>query len=391
MKSGSHEGRRLRPVAAGAALLRRRRSLDPRLRLRGDRQPQRGGRRHRRRPSRRGQRRTGALLATQLRCRGVRGRRRRVPRRRTSYCTSVPAPACAGSRRWACCASTSPIQSSPSTRPAGRSTSTSGRTFEGAAHRGNFAGGAAGAVAARSLAGRCSPRAARAALLALARRWLPAGLTVGEVQRHRRAAAARHATFAIAIRRSAWICASRTRRRDSRRSALLARRLHVEARAGRMACASCSFRRPRRSRRPTAAARDPWVAPLDMQRRRPAACARRTAARRCSRPSWSQPRAWLAAAGSAATSRRAQLELDSPDGQFDAPARVSPPAPRLKQLQAKFRWRAGEHAVGGNAGGHGLRRCAARSTAALDVPVKLKLTGTLAPARDDAADTGART
>ena len=90
-------------------------------------------------------------------------------------------------------------------------------------------------------------------------------------------------------------------------------------------------------------------------------------------------RASLAGSWSGNSIEATNLALESPEGTIDLSARIGARAPKLQHLQAKFRWRAGEHQWAGTLAATGASETLELS-AALDLPVKVRLASTLAPA-----------
>jgi translocation and assembly module TamB len=207
-------------------------------------------------------------------------------------------------------------------------------------------------------------------LLALSRRWLPAGLTVDEVRgtvagtlrihnlRYRNSPAGMDLTIDDAVLEFAAL-------------ALLSRRLHVER--ARVDGLRLTLSTPTIAS-PPGGARDPWAAPLDMQvddlRLARGELQRIDAAPFVVRE-LNLAASWI---GSDIVAR--SLELDSPDGQLTLSGRVAPPLPRLKELNARFRWRLGVHEWRGTLGARGVHQ-GLELAAALESPVVMKLAATL--------------
>ena len=207
-------------------------------------------------------------------------------------------------------------------------------------------------------------------LLALSRRWLPAGLTVDEVRgtvagtlrihnlRYRDPAVGMDLTVDDAVLEFAAL-------------ALLSRRLHVE-RAQVDGLRLTLFTPTIAS--PPGSARDPWAAPLDMQVDE-LRLARGELLRTNGAPfvvrKLNLAASWI---GSDIVAR--SLELESPDGQLTLSARVAAPLPRLKELKAEFRWRIGEREWSGTLGARGAHE-GLELAAALESPVSMKLAATL--------------
>ena len=221
------------------------------------------------------------------------------------------------------------------------------------------------------------------ALLALSRRWLPAGLVVEEIsgtvagQLHVRNLRYRDTTVGMDL-----LVEDATF--ETAALALLSRRLHVEKaqvdgfRLVLFAPTTPGAPKP---------ARDPWAAPLDMQVDDLRLL--RGELRRADAASFVVRSLHLAGSWIGTDIEARTLELESPDGSLTLSARVSPPAPRLKRLQASFRWRAGEHEWSGVLDARGTHD-ALQLEATLDSPLGMKLAGTLAGLRVDAGKSGWR-
>ncbi len=123
--------------------------------------------------------------------------------------------------------------------------------------------------------------------------------------------------------------------------------------------------------------RDPWVAPLDMQ------LDEIHLTRAELRWPEAQPlvvsRLELAASWIGPDIEARKLELESPDGQVSLSTRLGARAPKLRELEARFRWRQGDHQWAGTLGARGDRANLALD-AALESPVRAALKGVLAPA-----------
>jgi translocation and assembly module TamB len=129
---------------------------------------------------------------------------------------------------------------------------------------------------------------------------------------------------------------------------------------------------------PPAIKRDPWQAPLAM--RFDELLLRRGELRRPQAAPFRILRASLAGSWSGTSIEASKLALESPEGTINLAARIGPRAPKLQHLQAEFRWRAGEHQWAGTLGATGASETLELS-AALDLPVKVRLASTIAPAR----------
>ena len=158
--------------------------------------------------------------------------------------------------------------------------------------------------------------------------------------------------------------------------ALLSRRLHVE-RAEIEGVLLTLFPATAPVAAPPENKRDPWQAPLDMrfdelllvrgELRRPQAAPFRIL------------RASVAGSWRGTSIEASKLTLESPDGTISLAARIGARAPKLQHLQAEFRWRAGEHQWAGTLGATGANQTLELS-AALDLPLKVRIASTLAPA-----------
>jgi translocation and assembly module TamB len=214
------------------------------------------------------------------------------------------------------------------------------------------------------------------ALLAMSRRWLPAGLTVDEISGtvsgalHVRNLRYRDTSVGMDLLvEDATV--------ETAALALLSRRLHVQrAQVNGVRLALFAATTPSRPKSP----RDPWQAPLDMQ------VDELRLVRGELRPGDAAPfvirSLHLAARWIGSDIEARTLELDSPDGSLKMAARVAPPAPRLKQLQGEFHWRAGEHLWSGVLDARG-KGDTLQLEAGLESPVVMKLAATLAGLRVD--------
>ena len=175
-------------------------------------------------------------------------------------------------------------------------------------------------------------------LLAIARGWLPAGLSVGELRGTvggtLHVSHFRYRDSAIGMDLSVESAAL-----DVAPLALLARRLHVK-RAQIEGVSLQFFPATASAARQPVSKRDPWEAPLAMhfdevhlvrgELRRPDAAP------------FILTRAMVAGSWIGTNVEATQLALESPDGTVNLSARIGSRAPRLQQLAANFRWRAGE-------------------------------------------------
>jgi translocation and assembly module TamB len=214
------------------------------------------------------------------------------------------------------------------------------------------------------------------ALLALSHRWLPAGLAVEQIS----------GTVAGTLRvrnlhyRDPGVGMDlrvEDATLETRALALLTRRLHVER--AQVSGVRLVLFAPTTPAAPKPL-RDPWTAPLDM----------RVDELRLTRgelqPADAAPfvvrSLRLAASWIGSDIEARTLELDGGDGSLTLSARVSPPAPRLKQLKARFRWRAGGHEWSGVLDARG-KGDTLELAAGLESPVVMKLAATLAGLRVD--------
>jgi translocation and assembly module TamB len=221
------------------------------------------------------------------------------------------------------------------------------------------------------------------AVLALSRRWLPAGLSVEEISGtvagtlHVRRLRYRDPSVGMDLQvEDATL--------ETAALALLSRRLHVEraqVNGVRLALFAPTVPSPPKTDR------DPWLAPLDMQvddlRLAHGEFRSGDAAPFVVR-SLHVDASWIGRDIEART-----LELDSTAGSLTLSARIAPPAPRLQQLKASFRWRAGEHEWSGVLGARGARDALALD-ATLESPVGMKLAATIARLRTGGAASGWR-
>ena len=214
------------------------------------------------------------------------------------------------------------------------------------------------------------------ALLALSHRWLPAGLAVEEIsgtvagQLHVRHLRYRDPRIGMDLQVDDATL-------ETAALALLSRRLHVqraELNGVRLALFAPSVPGPPKK------SRDPWLAPLDMQvddlRLARGELRYRDAAPFVVR-TLHVGASWI---GRDIEAR--SLELDSPDGSLTLSAQIAPPAPRLRQLKASFRWRVGEREWSGVLDARSARE-ALELDARLDSPIGMKLAATLAGQRID--------
>jgi translocation and assembly module TamB len=211
-------------------------------------------------------------------------------------------------------------------------------------------------------------------VLALSRRWLPAGLTIDAISgtiagslriRHLRY---RDSSVGMDLRvEDATL--------ETAALALLSRRLHVER--ARVSGVRLELFAPTLPTRPKPA-RDPWTAPLDMQ------VDELRLTRGELRPPGAAPfvvrSLHLAASWIGGDIEARTLELDSPDGSLKLAARVTPPSPRLKRLQGEFHWRAGQRVWSGVIDARGTGD-ALQLDAELESPVVMKVAASLAGER----------
>ena len=213
-------------------------------------------------------------------------------------------------------------------------------------------------------------------LLAMARGWLPAGLTVGDLRGtvggtlHVSHFRYRDPTIGmdLSVESAALEVAP---------FALLARRLHVKR--AQIDGASVQFFPATAPAAPQPVSRrDPWEAPLDMHFDEVRLV--RGELRRPDAAPFIVTRATVVGSWIGTQIEASTLELESPDGNVNLSARIGSRAPRLQQLAANFRWRTGEQQWAGKLTAGGARDTLAID-AAIDLPVKVRLRGTLAPER----------
>ena len=213
-------------------------------------------------------------------------------------------------------------------------------------------------------------------ILALSRRWLPAGLTVetlsGTVAGTLRVHHLRYRDTRVGMDLFVEDAVL-----DTAALALLSRRLHVQR--AQVDGVRFELFAPTTPGTPDSG-RDPWVAPLDMR------VDDLKLTRGEFKPQDAAPflvnRLHLAASWIGSDIEASALELATPDGSLTLSAQVAPPAPRLKQLKASFRWRAGEQEWSGALDARGTQ-AALQLDARLESPVALKLAATLAGLRVD--------
>ena len=213
------------------------------------------------------------------------------------------------------------------------------------------------------------------AVLALARGWLPPGLTFAEVRGtiagplHIRNFRYRDTALGLDLSvESATV--------DLAPLALLARRLHVE-KAEIDGIVLALFPATASPAPPPHTTRNPWEAPLDM--RFDEVQMTRGELRRAQSAPLLFTRARVAGHWTGAAIEARELLLESPDGQVTLSARIGERAPKLEDLKAKFHWRAGEHTWDGTLAAAGGRENLALD-AVLDEPVRTRLIATLARA-----------
>jgi translocation and assembly module TamB len=211
-------------------------------------------------------------------------------------------------------------------------------------------------------------------LLAVSHRWLPAGLTVREISGtvagtlHVRQLRYRDDRMGLDLQVDDAVL-------ETTALALLSRRLQVER--ARIEGLRLELFSPTAAARPSNA-RDPWMAPFDL--RVDDLLLTRGELRREGAAPWPVRRLHLAASWTGSDIEARTLELDTPDGSLTLAARISPPAPRLKRLQASFHWRAGGREWAGRLDARGTHDTL-QLDGALQSPVAMKLAGTLAGLR----------
>jgi len=215
-------------------------------------------------------------------------------------------------------------------------------------------------------------------VLAIARNWLPAGLTIGEV----------HGTIGGTLRVTNFRYRDPAIGIDLRIEAaelefsavaLLAPRIDVD-RAQVDGVLLELFPGTAPATNPADPARDPWVAPLDMfidEFRLTRAELRQT-----DQAPLVIERAHLAGSWRGANIEARTLEVEGPAGSATLELRIAERAPKLELLRGKFRWRIGEHHwagaldAAGDADGLGL-------AVNLETPVAVDLKGKLAVELED--------
>ena len=211
-------------------------------------------------------------------------------------------------------------------------------------------------------------------LLAVARGWLPAGMSIGEVRgtvggtlyvtnfRYRDPAIG----MDLAVESAALEVAP---------FALLAKRLRVD-RARIDGVLLQLFPATAPAAPEPEQKRDPWEAPLGM--RFGDVLLTRFELRRPESPPFLVTRAALAGSWLGSDVEASKLELESPDGSLNLSARLGSRAPRLQKLQGEFRWRVGEQSWAGTLGATGSSENLAIDTA-LELPVRMRASVTIAP------------
>ena len=212
------------------------------------------------------------------------------------------------------------------------------------------------------------------AALGIARHWIPAGITFTEV----------HGTLSGPLQVSGFRYHDPAIAMDLRVDsasidvalfAFLAKRLHVEL--ADVSGLSLAFSTPEKPATTAPSTRDPWAAPLAMIFDKVRIT--KGAVRGAEGAPFIVNKLLLAGSwiGSGIEVRR--LELDSPDGEVTLSALLGERAPKLRKLDATFRWLAGEHEWAGKLGAGGERETLAIDLA-LDAPVSAALRGNLARA-----------
>jgi len=212
-------------------------------------------------------------------------------------------------------------------------------------------------------------------VLAIARGWLPPGMTIGEVRGsvggtlYVKNFHYRNPSIGMDLRvESAALEVSPF--------ALLANRLHV--RRAQIDGVLLEMFPPTAPPAPAPAiGRDPWQAPLGM--RFDDLQLVRGEWRRADAAPFIVTRASLAGSWLGTDIEATKLAVESPDGTVNLKARLGSRAPMLQQLAANFRWRVGEEEWAGKLGANSARE-ALEIDAALDLPVKVHLSSSIAPA-----------
>ena len=211
------------------------------------------------------------------------------------------------------------------------------------------------------------------AVLAVARGWLPPGLTIGEV----------HGTIAGTLRVAHFRYRNPSVGMDLQidsaelefsATALLAKRIDVD-RAQVDGVLLEFFPATTPAAQPAGPARDPWVAPLDMfvdELRLTGAELRRPGA-----APLAIRRAHVAGSWHGANIEARTLEVEGPAGSAALALRIAERAPRLELLRGRFRWRLGEYDWAGTLDASGGRD-ELKLKASLEAPVAVDVAGTLA-------------
>jgi translocation and assembly module TamB len=216
-------------------------------------------------------------------------------------------------------------------------------------------------------------------VLAMARGWLPPGMTIGEV-RGRVGGTLYVTDFHYRDPAIGMDLRVESAALEVSPFALLANRLHV----GRASVEGVVVEFFPATAPPAPAPpieRNPWRAPLGM----------RFDDVQLLRGQWRRPgaapvlftRAAIAGSWIGTEIEATKLVIEGPDGAVNLTARLGSRAPILRHLQASFRWQAGEHQWEGKLGASSARE-ALEIDAALDLPVKVHFGGRVepAPARD---------
>ena len=216
--------------------------------------------------------------------------------------------------------------------------------------------------------------------LAIARGWLPPGMTIGEVRGsvggtlYVKNFHYRDPSIGMDLRvESAALEVSPI--------ALLANRLHVK-RAQVEGVLLEFFPATAPATPAPVVKRDPWQAPLGM--RFDEVRLLRGEWRRADAPPFIVTRADIAGSWIGTDIEATQLDLEGPDGAVNLTARLGSGAPVLQQLQGSFHWQVGENQWAGKLAATGAREALAID-ASLELPVKIHLSSNLAavPARED--------
>ena len=215
-------------------------------------------------------------------------------------------------------------------------------------------------------------------VLAVARHWLPPGLTIEEV----------HGTIGGTLRVTNFRYRDPTVGMDLRIEAaelefsavaLLEPRIDVD-RAQAEGVLLELFPGTPQAAKPAVPARDPWVAPLDM--RVGELRLARAELRQADQPPLKIDHAHFAGSWRGANIEARTLEVEGPAGSAALEVRIAERAPKLALLRGKFRWRVGEHYWSGALDAAG-ESDGLRLAANLQTPVTVDVAGKLAVTLED--------